>query len=338
MTLPYRIILVITLLMTIMRWFLIPQWSLMHHVYSFFFQATVMFFLWWMLTRVNSFFNRIMPFQSSVFKRLVIQVTVSLIISSPVLFIVDYLSESLFPTLPFMNQQFKAVVIVLFIAVITLINFIFYGAYFFRQWRKSVEEKAALQVGTAEAEKEKSLIQYQHLKNQVNPHFLFNTLTSLDGLILSDPPLASTFLRHLAKVYRYVLEHGEKDIVTLEEEINFINHYVALLRVRYGNAIFVEIDVSPDAMEKRIAMVTLQMLIDNAIKHNVVHTDSPLLIRIHDENNILRVTNNKQLRKQIESSTKQGLRHLQQFYTFLSASMVEVQDEADFFHVNLPLL
>lgn len=291
-----------------------------------------------MLTRINTFFNKQLPFSTGVFKRLLIQIMSSLLITSPVLFIVDYASGILFPELPFMTAQFKAVVVVLFIVVIALINFIFYGAYFFSKWKQSVEEKAALQVEAAEAEREKSLVQYQHLKNQVNPHFLFNTLTSLDGLILSDPSLASTFLRHLAKVYRYVLEHSETEIVNLEEEINFIKHYLSLLEVRYGEALSVDIRISAEAMEKGIAMVTLQMLIDNAIKHNIVHVTSPLLIRIQDENNLLSVTNNKQLRKQIDSSTKQGLQQLQQLYKYLSASPVEVHDTAGHFQVNLPLL
>lgn len=338
MTLPYMIILVVTLLMTIMRYFLIPQWNINHHIISFFFQAVVLSFLWWMLNAINKYINTILPFSTGAFKRLFIQTLATLFISFPVLALVDYASNLFFPVLPFMNDQFKAVVVVLFIVVITFINFIFYGAYFFSQWKQSMEEKAALQVQVAEAEKVKILVQYEHLKNQVNPHFLFNTLSSLDGLILSDPSLASTFVRHLAKVYRYVIEHSENEIVTLEAETDFIKNYISILEVRYGSAVRVEIDISPEAMESGIAMVTLQMLIDNAIKHNIVHVNSPLLISIKDKNNFLCVKNNKQLRKQIESSTKKGILHLQQLYKYLSATSVEVINTDDSFQVNIPLL
>jgi len=187
-------------------------------------------------------------------------------------------------------------------------------------------------------EKEKFLMQFHHLKNQVNPHFLFNTFTSLDGLIQSDPALASEFVRHLSKVYRYVLEHKENEMVSVETELNFIEHYIELLTIRYKSALQISIDVTAAGKERSVAMITLQMLIDNAIKHNIVHTDSPLKIKIWDEGDYLVVRNNKQLRKQIYTSTKHGLLQLRQLYNYVSPQPVMVTDEDDFFEVKLPLL
>ena len=117
-------------------------------------------------------------------------------------------------------------------------------------------------------EKERSMLQYHHLKNQVNPHFLFNTFTSLDGLIQTDPDLASDFVRHLSKVYRYVLEHKENEVVSLQTEIDFIQHYFSLLNIRYKDVLHITVNISPAGREKGIVMVTLQMLIDK-----IFHTD-----------------------------------------------------------------
>jgi two-component system LytT family sensor kinase len=269
---------------------------------------------------------------------MLLQVISSVVLLTPILFTVNILSDIFFSHLEFMTPQFKAIMYVVFVLVIALINFSFYGAHFFNQWRSAIEEKARLHIQAADAEKEKTMMQYQHLRNQVNPHFLFNTLTSLDGLILSDPPLASKFVKHLAKVYRYVLEQPEGEVVSLEHEFGFIGHYISMLKVKYKDALHIAVDLPATALDKGIAMVTSQMLIDNAIKHNIVHVSTPLNIDIKVDGPFLVFTNNKQIRKQIEVSTKQGLKHLQQLYAYLTPVPVEIHDTQAFFQVKLPLL
>jgi LytS/YehU family sensor histidine kinase len=236
------------------------------------------------------------------------------------------------------TPQFIAVIFVLFTIFVVLINFIYYQRYFFHQWQQSILQNAQLQVQTARLEKEKSMMQYHHLKNQVNPHFLFNTLTSLDGLIKSNPALASDFVQHLSKVYRYVLEHKENEVVSIQEELNFVEHYLSLLTIRYKNAVQISVRITNDGKEKGIVMVTLQMLIDNAIKHNMAQPTSPLVINIYDEGGYLHIRNNKQLKKLIEHSNKQGLAQLEQLYSYLSDCPVVIKNEPDYFAVNLPLL
>jgi LytS/YehU family sensor histidine kinase len=238
----------------------------------------------------------------------------------------------------FANRQFIAIAIALFVILIFLFNFGFYAFYFFTNWQQSVEEKAQLQVHAADLEREKSLLQYHQLKNQVNPHFLFNTLTSLDGLIQTDPELASDFVRHLSKVYRYVLQHKENEVVSIAEELEFIDHYVNLLHIRYCEGLRVQIDITHEAKEKGIVMVTLQMLIDNAIKHNIVQPEKPLLLHVYNDSNALVVENNKQLRKQIETSNGQGLQQLKQLYQFLSGTEPVVTETADSFTIRIPFL
>lgn len=334
----YLVILIASLLIELMRIPLIPQWKTSHHIGAFFFQSITLCFMWWILRRVNHFFEQKFPYRQNVVKRMLLQVVACVVLLSPVLIVVNVLSDILFPPLDFMTPQFKAVAFVLFVLVVTLINFSFYGAYFFNQWRFAIEEKARLSVQAAETEREKTLMLYQHLRNQVNPHFLFNTLTSLDGLILSDPSLASKFVRHLAKVYRYVLEQPEGEVVSVEQEFAFINHYISMLKMKYKDALDISVNLPQSVLDKGIGMVTSQMLIDNAIKHNVVHINAPLSIQIDVDGPYLVFTNNKQIKKQIEVSTKQGLKHLQQFYSYLSPVPVEVLDTASHFQVKLPLL
>ncbi|HKZ68246.1 MAG TPA: histidine kinase, partial [Chitinophagaceae bacterium] len=238
----------------------------------------------------------------------------------------------------FINNKFITLIIILILVITVLLNFVLSAFYFFSQWQKSVQEKAELQVQTAEMEKERSILQYHHLKNQVNPHFLFNTFSSLDGLIQTDPELASDFVRHLSKVYRYVLEHKENEVVSVQTEVDFIQHYISLLTIRYKDVLKIKLDISPAGLEKGIVMVTLQMLIDNAIKHNSLDTENPLQIRIWDEDGYLHIHNNKQLRRQIETSNKHGLQQLKELYSYLTKQKVIIKETAETFEINLPLL
>jgi LytS/YehU family sensor histidine kinase len=139
-------------------------------------------------------------------------------------------------------------------------------------------------------------------------------------------------------VYRYVLEHKEKDVVTIDTELAFIDHYISILKIRYKEALDIDINISKIAREKGIVMVTLQMLIDNAIKHNIVQSAAPLKIQIWDNDDSLHIKNNKQLRKQIETSNGHGLWQLQELYSFITDKEIVIHDSECNFEINLPLL
>ncbi len=322
--------------MATVRAYMITEWPLKVHVLVFIAQVIVFIGMWHMIRLLNNYLDRLFPFENSVTWRILLQLSGSILMITPLYIIGFYSARHLLP--PFANKQFLTVLSLLFFVMILLLNFGFYVFYFFRQWQESVEDKAKLEVAAAQMAREKSMMQYHHLKNQVNPHFLFNTLTSLDGLIQSNAALASEFVRHLAKVYRYVLEHKENEVVTLQTELNFIRHYVSLLEIRYQHAVLIDMDIGEVSLEKGVVMVTLQMLIDNAIKHNSVHEAMPLRIFVRDDAGYLYIRNNKQLRKQIGTSNKYGLQQLQQLYAYLTAEPVVITDEADFFEVKLPLL
>jgi LytS/YehU family sensor histidine kinase len=205
------------------------------------------------------------------------------------------------------------------------------SSYFFNQWKLSLQK-------TERLEKEKTQVQFDNLKNQLNPHFLFNSLTLLDGLIHEDPALASQFLQHMSKVYRYILQNKEKELVTVSTENNFIENYISLMETRFGAALSIERKFSPAALEKKVVPVTLQILIENAIKHNIATQAQPLKIEIMNDEKFLWVRNNLQLKPQVEHSNRQGLDNLKALYHYLSPLAVDVQRNETHFCVKVPLL
>lgn len=335
---PYVIITFISIVMSLVRLLLVQSWSLRDHAVSAAIQLITSIFLWEMVKLWNRFFTKRISFRLHPYKRIIIQTLVVFITTLPILVFVDYVVNPLFPPLPFMGKEFKSLVVLLFFIIIVLMNFSFYGYHFFKEWQASIKESADLKVYAANTEMEKSRMHFHNLKNQVNPHFLFNTLTSLDGLIQTNAELASQFVHHLAKVYRYVLEHRENEVVQVQTEVNFIKHYILLLEIRFKQSLNIRINLNEIALEKKIVMVTLQMLIDNAIKHNTLQEKKPLDITISDEGEYLIVSNNKQLRKQIEMSTQQGLKQLKELYAYLSPRPVLIINTNNAFEIRIPLL
>jgi two-component system LytT family sensor kinase len=333
---PYFIIVLFSLGVTFVRLYMIPEWGLLVHTGLFFLQAITLTGVWHLIKALNNYLDKRIPFEEGPVMRVILQIAITMVIFLPIVLTVGYVIRPYTPL--FVNRQFVVIAGMLFMIVIFLFNFAFYAFYFFRNWQQSIEEKAELQVQAAELEREKFNLQYHQLRNQVNPHYLFNTLTSLDGLIHTNPELASEFVRHMSKVYRYVLQHKESEIVSLDEEIEFIEHYIELLHIRYDGALHIHYNISDAAREKGIVMVTLQMLVDNAVKHNIVQKESPLKIIIWDEADHLVVYNNKQLRKQIETSNQLGLKQLSQLYSFLTDKPVTIEDDQEHFTIKIPLL
>lgn len=335
-TTPYFLIALFSLAVMCVRIYMLPDWEWWFHALSFctqtFFMTAVWLFIRWLNGKLESF----IPFEKGPAQRMFIQIIIVLVVLSPLVYISVHCVKPYLP--PFVTKQFIAILVMMFVVMITLFNFTFYAGYFFKNWQQSVLDKASLEVQTIELEKEKANLQYHQLRNQVNPHYLFNVLASLDGLIQTNPELASEFVRHMAKVYRYVLQHKENDVVPLSEELEFIGHYMHLLKARYGAALNILCNISDEAKEKGIVMVTLQMLIDNAIKHNTLHPATPLKILIWNTEDYLVVHNIKQLRANIETSNKRGLEQLKQLYGFLSGKTLIIDDGEDYFTIKIPLL
>ena len=204
--------------------------------------------------------------------------------------------------------------------------------------KQLVEEKNQLQLKAERQAKENILSRYETLKNQVNPHFLFNCLNTLSSLIYEDPTTAETFVSRLTKVYRYVLDQREEITVLLQEEITCMKHYVFLQQVRFSDRLTLKVDIPSELLELFIPPLTLQMLVENAIKHNIVSKELPLHISVYEEEGFLVVQNSFQPRTEKVSSTGMGLQNLHERYAFLSDTQPSFFQEGNSYFAKVPLL
>ncbi|GAA4448628.1 hypothetical protein GCM10023189_06770 [Nibrella saemangeumensis] len=183
--------------------------------------------------------------------------------------------------------------------------------------------------------------QFTALKDQISPHFLFNSLSVLSALVRRDPDLAEQFIDQLARVYRYLLEHRDTERVTLEEELDFARSYAFLLEVRFGRRFKVNIPTAPAWQHYTLLPFTLQLLIENAIRHNRMSAADPLVIDIClcalEQGSCLSVCNNRQIRSRPDGGRGHGLAGIQHRYAQLTGRLVQVLPEADCFTVNIPL-
>ena len=188
-------------------------------------------------------------------------------------------------------------------------------------------------------QKENLQSQFEVLKQQVNPHFLFNSLNVLSSLIRIDPALAETFTEKLSKVYRYVLEHKDKDLVSLSTELEFLTAYLFLLEIRFMNKIVIDLGIDRKYYDLQIPPIAIQLVIENAIKHNTFSRAEPLKIEIFvDESLNLNIVNNLRLRETRFASTGVGIENITRRYGLVSARRPEFIKTDDFFVARLPLL
>ncbi|MFC5412434.1 sensor histidine kinase [Larkinella bovis] len=224
--------------------------------------------------------------------------------------------------------------------VTTLVSFLFTlpiaaiyeGQHLYRQWWTTYYEAEQLK-------KENLQSQLDSLKAQINPHFLFNSLSTLSSLVAEDAKQAERFIEELASVYRYVLQTNEQPLTTLDNELHFIRAYFNLLQMRFGRS--VELDV---AVEERLhgfllPPLTLQLLVENAVKHNVALPNRPLLIRVYtDEANNLFVVNSLRKKTILAVSSRTGLANITAKYRLLKQPEVVVRQTDECFQVMIPLI
>lgn len=200
-------------------------------------------------------------------------------------------------------------------------------------------EAQALMLTTEKQKTENALLQLDKLKEKVDPHFLFNSLTSLNGLIEERPDLAKSFVVKLSRVYRYVLDPPENGLAEVSQEMRFANEYFFLLQIRFGSALApLNTDIHKDHSSGLLPFMSIQTLVENAVKHNIVSKASPLHIRIESVDNGIKVTNNLQLRQDQKTSGKHGLKYLEKTFSFFNVSGFEYRIEGDKFVCFLPLV
>jgi LytS/YehU family sensor histidine kinase len=176
------------------------------------------------------------------------------------------------------------------------------------------------------------------LKTQVNPHFLFNNLNTLCSIIPEDPKTAVVFVQQLSKVYRHILEVQDEQSIPLKDELDVMKAYSFLLQTRFGNNLDITIDVPEEKLAKRIIPLSLQILMENAIKHNIVSSDKPLKVNVSALNGRLVVSNNLQKKNQVNESTGIGLDNIRNRCRLLCNGQVEVTESGNSFTVSIPLI
>lgn len=208
---------------------------------------------------------------------------------------------------------------------------IYESIYYIGELRKSVEEK--------ERWKRESLrAQLDALKTQVNPHFLFNNLNTLSAVIPENPEQAVNFVQQLSKVYRHLLEVKDEQSIPLKEELEVLKAYAYLLKTRFGDNLDISIRVAEEKLQQKVVPLSLQILMENAIKHNIVSSAKPLRIEVVASNGRLIVRNNLQKKKQLIESTGIGLDNIRNRYRLLGDRMIEVKEGPSSFTVSIPLI
>ncbi|MFZ4770353.1 MAG: sensor histidine kinase, partial [Ferruginibacter sp.] len=185
---------------------------------------------------------------------------------------------------------------------------------------------------------ESAVAQLQNLKSQLNPHFLFNNLSVLTSLVYKNQDKAADFINELSKVYRYVLDNNNSELVTLQHELDFLNHYTYLLKIRFENSVSFTINIDENNLLKYLPPICLQMLVENTIQHNEASQAKPLQVNIYTNNDTLIIENNIQARSDFAESSKTGLENLQARYSFFTERKVVIFNNDNIFKVALPLI
>ncbi|MGB5943523.1 MAG: 2TM domain-containing protein [Leeuwenhoekiella sp.] len=229
----------------------------------------------------------------------------------------------------FNHQKLMDVVTSLIISMV--VTGIFYAVYYYRYKKETQVKEQKIIAGTASA-------QFDALKNQLDPHFLFNSLNVLVSLIEENPDQAQKFTTSLSKVYRYVLEQKNKELVTVAEELAFAKTYMSLIKMRYEDSIVFTMPENPINPDAKVVPLSLQLLLENAVKHNRVTPSSKLHITIIQRDGYLSVQNNLQEKAVMARSSGVGLLNIQRRYYLLTTKEVQIQKTPATFEVSIPTL
>lgn len=220
------------------------------------------------------------------------------------------------------------------INIALLFSAIFHAKSFMEEWKKSSKKEVVEQKLIAKS----ANAQFETLKNQLDPHFLFNSLNVLSALIDENPTQAQHFTASMSKIYRYILEQKDKELISVAGELDFAQTYTALLKTRFEDSVIFEFNVTEHNFQKFVVPLSLQLILENCIKHNFATSAKPLIIKIYEENDNLVVENNLQFRENLKESSGIGLSNIVQRYSLLTKRNVFIEKSADFFKVKLPIL
>jgi sensor histidine kinase YesM len=260
-------------------------------------------------------------------KRFVVGITSTMVYTISISYFLFKMFEWILDIIIIGDNLNDTIYISIFLTIV--ISLFLHSRTFLLNWKQAMINSEILK-------KENIAAKYESLKNQVNPHFLFNSFNALSNLVYEDQDKAVSFIKQLSEVYRYVLDTRDKEVVTLEEEKKFLDSYLYLQQIRFGDKL--KLEVTLDGVRSMVAPLVLQMLVENAIKHNIISEENPLAIRIYSQDHFLVIENTLQKKMvMIEDSPGIGLDNIQKRYEFLSDKKVAVIQN-EMFTVKLPII
>jgi sensor histidine kinase YesM len=202
----------------------------------------------------------------------------------------------------------------------------------------SYQQYAVAQIENLQGERKQLELQFEALKSQISPHYLFNSLNTISSLIYNDPQSAEQFIRRLAQTYQYILSSQNKKYVLLRDEVEFVQSYYYLLRIRFQQMLSIDINLPSNVMDSQMPPLTLQMLVENAVKHNTISSETPLFIYITAlDNTHLKIINTKSRQDLSVNSFKVGLENIKKRYAYFTDRKIEVRNDEKFM-VSLPVI
>lgn len=286
---------------------------------------------------INSFLNKKVPWSEATTKRAILSIVSILIANFILVYFCNYINfvviQKVATTEAFFSGKYNFINWFM-VNVALLISAFLHAKSFMEELKRSSKKEVVEQKLIAKS----ANAQFESLKNQLDPHFLFNSLNVLSSLIDENPSQAQKFTASMSKIYRYVLEQKDKELVTIEDEIEFAKTYCGLLKTRFEDSVNFIFDVKEDDLRRFVVPLSLQLLLENCIKHNLATSSKPLLIRIFTEGDTLCIENNLQIREQIKESAGIGLANIVQRYSLLTKKNVFIEKSEDYFKVKLPIL
>jgi two-component system, LytTR family, sensor kinase len=308
-------------------------WKMLHY-YDFIVSIAITIMVWEGNLRIDHRLNQKYPWITMPGKRVLVHLLLSVGYSAMIIFIGSFVSNSFTDNMPMSGSDFLKITSII-LAALVLMSVILLtlevSTQFFRHWKNSLVEIEKYRAESLQA-------QLQNLKNQINPHFLFNNMSVLSSLVYKDQDKAVEFISQLSKVYRYLLDNQNNELVPVDEELVFIRSYIFLLQIRFDRNLVIRVDVNREDLARLIPPMALQILIENAIKHNEASSEHPLTITVDSAEGKLIVTNNLQLRPRHEPGSQTGLKNIRARYRFFTTDPVEVISDTNFFIVKIPLL
>lgn len=308
------------------------NFSFLNFFYSILESSLITFLTWESTLWFDHWVSKFLPWEKSFWRRFGLVMLGSCLLCVIFFISIGYIFNYYICNFPMMEDgMLFRICLVVALAASVLILMVEFGIQIFTKWKQSLVEIERYKSQTMQAK-------LDNLKHQVNPHFLFNNMSVLTSLIYKDQDKAADFVQQLSKVYRYLLDQTSSELVCLEEEMKFLESYIYLLQIRYSPNLTIENRISAAQLKRLIPPFSVQLLLENAIKHNEVSTEKPLQIELSIENEMLVVKNNKNPRISEEESSQKGLKNIQSRYAFFTDKPVEIIDLPSGFIVKIPLL